>query len=415
MPGQEPFSLKQYESAGGYQGIRAALKMTPQEVQEVVASSALRGRGGAGFPTGMKWKAVPMGADAPRQRFYIMNADEMEPGTMKDRLLLEGDPHQAIEGMIIGAYAIGADQAIIFLRWAYKEAARRLLRAMDEARKQGYLGRGILGSDFNLELSLHISSGRYMCGEETALINALEGKRPNPRSKPPFPQLMGLWGKPTVVNNAETICNLPHIMSKGAEWFKGLSLTADGGTKIYGVSGRVQQPGLWELPLGVTAREILEVHAGGMCEGYRLRGVQPGGASTAFLTPDQLDARMDFGELEKVGNRLGTGTMIVLDDCICPVGVLVSLESFFARESCGWCTPCREGLPWVIATLLAVEEGDGTPVDLEVLDHHVHSIRMGHTFCALAPGAMAPLESLVTHFRPDIERHITEHRCPWRK
>ena len=246
--------------------MRKALRMTPQEVIAVVQDSQLRGRGGAGFPTGQKWSFVPPAAKAPHPRYLIANADEMEPGTFKDRLLLEGDPHQLLEGMIVSAYAIQADVAYIFLRWAYPLAAQCLSKALAEAYDKGYLGRNILGSGYSLELYLHVSAGRYLCGEETALLNALEGKRAIPRAKPPFPQLSGLWGKPTIVNNVETLCNVPHIINHGADWFKGLSRSHDSGTKLYGVSGRVKKPGLWELPMGTTSREILEEHAGGMCD-----------------------------------------------------------------------------------------------------------------------------------------------------
>jgi len=409
-------SLEEYEKAEGYEGLRRALGMSPRQVQDEVKQSNLRGRGGAGFSTGLKWSFVPMGEGARRPKYFVINADEMEPGTMKDRLLMEGNPHQLIEGMIIAAYAIEAEVSYVFLRWAYKEAAERLQRAIDEAYAKGYLGNGILKSPFNLELSLHTSAGRYMCGEETGLLNALEGKRATPRTKPPFPQSAGLWGKPTVVNNVETACCLPHIMRNGPEWFRKLSRSDNGGTKIFGASGHVKKPGLWELPLGVTVREILEEHAGGMREGYAFSGLQPGGASTNFLVEEHLDMKMDFDELEKVGSRMGTGTMIVMDNQVCPVGVLYSLEKFFARESCGWCTPCREGLPWVERTMRALEDGQGEPEDLEMLEHHVRSIGLGpgRTFCALAPGAMAPLAGALKYFRAEFERHIAEKGCPWK-
>ncbi|MBI4526478.1 MAG: NADH-quinone oxidoreductase subunit NuoF [Deltaproteobacteria bacterium] len=413
--GEEPLDLKAYEQAGGYQALQKALRqMTPKQVQQEVTDSNLRGRGGAGFPTGMKWSFVPMGDGAPRPKYLIVNADEMEPGTFKDRLLLEGDPHLVIEGAMIAAYAIEADVAYIFLRWEYKLAERRLEKAIAEAYRRGYLGRNILGSGYSLELHLHVSAGRYMCGEETGLLNALEGKRAIPRAKPPFPQVSGLWGKPTIVNNVETVCNLPHIVNNGADWFKGLSRSRDSGTKIYGTSGKVKRPGLWELPIGATIREILEEHAGGMREGYKFRGVLPGGGSTDFLTEQHLDVPMDYGSVEKAGSRLGTGTMIVLDDGTCPVGMVHNLEKFFAQESCGWCTPCRDGLPWTAGILRALEDGRGEPRDLERLARHTKLLRPGHTFCALAPGAAEPLQSALKYFRDDFERHIREKRCSWR-
>jgi NADH-quinone oxidoreductase subunit F len=378
-----------------------------------VTQANLRGRGGAGFPTGMKWSFVPMGDGAPHPKYLIVNADEMEPGTFKDRLLLEGDPHLMIESAIIAAYAIEADIAYIFLRWEYKLAEQRLEKTIAEAYEKGYLGKNILGSGYSLELYLHVSAGRYICGEETALLNSLEGKRAIPRAKPPFPQVSGLWGKPTIVNNVETLCNLPHIINNGAAWFKKLSRSGDGGTKLYGASGKVKNPGVWELPMGTTIREILEEYAGGMRDGCKFRGLLPGGASTDFLTEEHLDVPMDYGSVEKAGSRLGTGTMIVLDDQTCPVGMVGNLEKFFAQESCGWCTPCRDGLPWTAKILSALEDGRGEPRDLERLALHTRLLRPGNTFCAFAPGAAEPLQSALKYFREDFEKHIRDKRCAY--
>jgi NADH-quinone oxidoreductase subunit F len=337
----------------------------------------------------------------------------MEPGTFKDRLLLEGNPHQLIEGILIAAYAIQADIAYIFLRMAYVTAAQRLNQAIADAYEAGYLGRNILGTDFSLELYLHISAGRYICGEETALLSALEGRRALPRAKPPFPPVVGLWGKPTIANNVETICNVPHIIARGPDWYRRLSHGTDGGTKIYGASGRVKNPGAWELPMGTTIREILEEHAGGMRDGFRFRGLIPGGASTDFLVEEHLDVKMDFDSVQQAGSRLGTGTMVILDDRTCPVGLVLNLMRFFARESCGWCTPCREGLPWVARVLETIENGAGRPQDIEMLRRHTHLLGPGHTFCALAPGAVEPLQSALKYFEEDFHRHIREKRCPW--
>ena len=415
-PGVGPPHIDGYERGGGYGALRKALRsMAPEEVIQTVTDSHLRGRGGAGFPTGRKWSFVPRGEDAVHPTYLVVNGDEMEPGTFKDRLLLEGDPHQLLEGMIIGAYAIQADIAYVFLRQEYAAAARRLKRAIDEAYHRGYLGRNILGTGFSLEMYLHASAGRYICGEETALLNALEGRRANPRAKPPFPPVVGLWGKPTIINNVETICNVPHIVEHGADWFRQLSASLDGGTKIYGVSGRVRRPGTWELPMGTTIREIIEEHAGGMRDGFKLRGVIPGGASTEFLTDAHLDVKMDFASVQAAGSRLGTGTMIVLDDRTCPVGMTLNMMRFFAQESCGWCTPCREGLPWTARLLEAIESGSGKPEDIDRLRLHARLLGgMGRTFCALAPGAMEPLRSALDLFEDDFLRHIREHRCPWR-
>ena len=407
-----PVSLKDYEKSGGYQGVKKVLQMKPEDVQKIVKDSNLKGRGGAGFSTGMKWSFVPMGDDFPH-KYLLCNADEMEPGTFKDRLLLENDPHLLIEGMVLSAYAIQADKAYIFLRWAYKNAAEIITNAINEAYNAGYLGKHILGSDYSLDLSLHTSVGRYMCGEETGLLNALEGKRATPRAKPPYPQISGLFGKPSIVNNVETLCCVPGIVNNGAEWFKNLCLTDEGGTKLYGVSGRVKKPGLWELPLGTTMREIIEDYAGGMKDGYKFKGALPGGASTDFLIEEHLDVKMDYSNVQKYGSRLGTGTIIILDDKTCPVGMVHNLEHFFAQESCGWCTPCREGLPWTEKILKAIDDGDGRMEDLDLLEMHSKRLGPGNTFCALAPGAVEPLQSALKYFRKDFEEHIHKKTCPW--
>jgi NADH-quinone oxidoreductase subunit F len=413
-PDNEAVSLAEYERAGGYQGLRKALRMAPAEVTELVKRSNLRGRGGAGFPTALKWSFVPTGKESPRQKYIVANADEMEPGTFKDRALMERDPHQLIEGMIVSAYAIEADTAYIFLRGEYECSGDRLSRAIAEAESSNYLGHNILGSDYSLEIHLHFSAGRYICGEETALLNALEGKRAHPRTKPPFPQVSGLWGKPTIVQNVETLCNVHHIVDKGPDWFRALSRTEDGGTKLYGVSGKVKRPGLWELPMGTPLREILEEHAGGMRDGLRFRGLLPGGASTDFLVEEHLDTPMDYENVQKAGSRLGTGTMVVLDDQTCPVGMVWNLEHFFAQESCGWCTPCWSGLAWTEKILFAMEQGKGTTRDLDTLMFQTKFLAPGNTFCAFAPGAVEPLQSALKYFAGDFRRHIDEQRCPWR-
>jgi NADH-quinone oxidoreductase subunit F len=409
----EALDLVGYERAGGYRGARKAIAMAPADVTSLVKQSTLRGRGGAGFPTGDKWAFVPVGKDAPHPKYLVANADEMEPGTFKDRLLLEGDPHSLIDGMIVAAHAIEADVGYVFVRGEYVLSAERVERAIAEAYAAGHLGKNALGSGRAFDVHLHVSAGRYMCGEETGLLNALEGKRANPRTKPPYPQTSGLWGKPTIVQNVETLCNLPHIVLNGAGWFKGLSRTGDGGTKLYGASGKVKRPGLWELPLGTTVRELLEEHAGGMREGVGFRGLLPGGASTDFLTGEHLDLKMDFTDLQTAGSRLGTGTMIVLDDQTCPVGMVRNLEAFFAQESCGWCTPCWSGLDWAERILGALEEGRGRPEHLDELEWITRFCAPGNTFCALAPGAVEPLQSALKHFAADFRRHVDERRCPW--
>lgn len=413
-PDGRPLDLAAYEAAGGYAALREALtKMRPADLIERVKASGLRGRGGAGFPTGLKWSFVPSGDAARRPVYLLVNADELEPGTFKDRYLIEGHPHLVIEGTLLAAYAIQADVAYIFIRRAYQRGAGILVQAIAEARAAGLLGENILGSGYGLRLQLHASAGRYMCGEETALTNALEGKRATPRAKPPFPPVVGLWGRPTIVNNVETLCNVPGIVRHGAAWFTGLSLSPDGGTKLFGVSGRVKRPGLWELPMGTPLREVLETHAGGMRDGVRFRGVLPGGASTDFLVEEHLDVKLDFASVQAAGSRLGTGTMIVLDDQTCPVGMVHNLIRFFAQESCGWCTPCRDGLPWMERILAALEAGEGREEEIAILEDHCRRLGPGHTFCALAPGAVEPLQSALRHFRDDFARHVREKRCPW--
>lgn len=413
-PQSPPLNLKEYRQAGGYAGVEKALKkMSPTEVTNLVKASNLLGRGGAGFPTGVKWSLVPIN-DPSQPRYLVCNADEMEPGTFKDRYLLEGNPHQLIAGMIIAAYAIQAQKAYIFLRWAYKKAEAELRKAIAEAYEAGLLGKNILGTGYNLELNVHSSAGRYICGEETALLNSLEGKRAIPRSKPPFPAISGLFGKPTVVNNVETLCWMSHIVENGADWFKGLSLTETGGTKLFGVSGKVKNPGLWELPIGITVGELLNEHAGGMLDGYGFRGLLPGGASTDFLIEKHLDVKMDFSTVAAAGSRMGTGTMIILDDKTCPVAFLHNIEKFFALESCGFCTPCREGLPWVVKILEAIETGKGRMEHLDILKQQTKYMSPGNTFCAHAPGAAEPLQSGLNYFHDDFVSHINNKKCPWK-
>jgi len=416
---ESPLSLGDYISEGGYQGASKALhEYTPQQVLDLVSSSGLKGRGGAGFPTGMKWGCVPMYAgdddNAPQFKYLVANADEMEPGTFKDRYLLEGVPHQLIEAMIIASYTIAANRGYIFLRGEYHLAAMRLQQAIDEAYQKNWLGKNIQGTQFSFDLYVHTSAGRYICGEETALINALEGRRATPRAKPPFPQMSGLFGKPTVVNNVETLSNLPHILKHGVEWYKALSPDSDPGTKIYAACGRVKRPGLWELPMGTTIRDILYQHAGGMADGLKLRGLLPGGASTDFLLPEHLDTPMDFDSISRAGSRLGTGGLIVLDNKSCPVAMVLNLIKFFAQESCGWCTPCRDGTPWAVEVLTRIENGAGRKEDLDTLHNLCDFMWLGKTHCALAPGAVEPLKSALRYFLDDFEQHIAHGCCSYK-
>lgn len=412
---RDPLEVAAYESNDGYQSLRKiAAGLSADDVLQIVKDSGLKGRGGAGFPTGLKWSFVPQGPESEQQKYLVVNADEMEPGTFKDRLLMEGDPHLLLEGMIIASYTIRASKAYIFLRGEYTRSVETLSKAIKEAYEKGYLGKNILNTGFDLDIILHTSAGRYICGEETALLNALEGKRANPRAKPPFPQVSGLWGKPTIVNNVETICNLPGILTYGVDWYHGLTKGKDHGTKLFGVSGKVKNPGCWEMPLGLPIRELLEDKAGGMRDGLGLRGFLPGGGSTDFMLPEHLDLALDYDEIAKVGSRLATGTMIILDDKTCPVGMIGNLMTFFSHESCGFCTPCRDGLPWVDAIFKEFEAGKGSEKDLEILREHVDYMGPGRTFCALAPGATAPLGSGLKYFEDDFKEHIKQKRCPYK-
>ena len=406
----QPVWLDEYRSKNGYAGAERALKgMAPDEITNLVKDAGLKGRGGAGFSTGLKWSLMPKD-ESMNIRYLLCNADEMEPGTYKDRLLMEQLPHLLVEGMLISAFALKAYRGYIFLRGEYIEAAKHLRHAIEEAKAAGLLGKNILGSGFDFELFVHTGAGRYICGEETALINSLEGRRANPRSKPPFPASSGVWGKPTCVNNVETLCNVPAILAHGKEWYIGLSegKSTDAGTKLMGFSGRVKNPGVWELPFGTTAREILEDYAGGMRDGLTLKAWQPGGAGTDFLTQDHLDLPMDFEHIGKAGSRLGTALAMVVDNEINMVSLTRNLEEFFARESCGWCTPCRDGLPWSVKILRAIEKGEGQPGDIETLEQLCRFLGPGKTFCAHAPGAVEPLQSAIKYFRDEFEAGIVQ-------
>jgi len=411
-PGQ-CLSFDEYRSTGGFGALAKALGvMSPAEVQQCVIDSGLRGRGGAGFPTGKKWSFVPR--DLPGLRYLICNCDEMEPGTYKDRILLERNPHLLVEGMILACYALGVQHAFIFVRYGYEEAARNLRQSIAAAAHSGFLGTDIMGSGLNLEIDVHQSAGRYICGEETALINALEGKRANPRVKPPFPAVKGLWGQPTVVNNVETLANIPAIISGGAPWWKSTAATPEAaGTKLFCISGHVVNTDCFELPLGMTLGEIIDGPGGGMRPGSRFKACIPGGASTPYFTDAHRDVSMDFDPVAKAGSRLGTGGIVVFDHSTCMVAATLNLIRFFARESCGWCTPCREGLPFVRHTLERIESGRGEARDIDILREHVQMLN--YSFCALAPGAMGPVEGLLRLFGEELEAHITAKKCPFRK
>jgi NADH-quinone oxidoreductase subunit F len=336
----------------------------------------------------------------------------MEPGTFKDRVLIHADPHQIIEGMIITGYSVHAEKGIIFIRTSYENAARILEREIERAKDAGFLGKNILGSDFSMEIAVHRSAGRYICGENTAQINAIEGKRANPIQPPPYATEKGIWGLPTVTHNVETLACVPHIIRNGPEWFKNLAKTPTAaGTKLYCVSGPVKNPGCFELPMGSRLSDIIDVYAGGMIEGSRFKACLPGGASTRFLTKEFYDIEMDFDAVKKAGHRMGTGSIIVFDHKTCLVGATLNMVTFFARESCGWCTPCREGLPYIRDILMRIEAGEGKPEYIPML--RKMSKHLWNTYCALAPGAVSPVESLLTYFEDEVQEHILRNKCPF--
>ena len=406
-------TLEEYKLDDGYAALEDALKnLKPKEVTQKIDEAGVRGRGGAGFPLGKKWLSVS--DDAPFPRYFVVNCDEMEPGTFKDRVFLHTNPHNLIEGLIIAGYAVSASKGFIFVRPSYESLTRILEREVDNARKAGYLGENILGSGFSFDIVLHRSGGRYICGEATALLNAIQGRRPNPKQPPPYPTTRGMWDKPTVTNNVETLAWVPHILRHGAQWYKNLAVTRTGeGTKLYCVSGKVNNPGCFELPMGIRLSEIIEVHAGGMKNGSEFKACIPGGASTRFMTKRYYDIEMDFDSVKNVGHRMGTGAIIVFDQSICMVNATLNLMEFFARESCGWCTPCREGIPYIRDLLKRIENGEGKTEFVDILRDM--SKYLWNSYCAFAPGAVSPLESLITCFEDEIFEHIWEKKCPFKE
>ena len=405
-------TLEEYREGGGYEALVRALKdETFQSIQDILMDAGLLGRGGAAFPMGQKLSTVL--ENAPYPRYVVCNADEMEPGTFKDRVMIHADPHQLIEGMVIAGCAMGAAHGLIFIRPEYENAARILSREVENARQTGFLGTNIMQTGFDFDIVVHRSGGRYICGEGTVILNALEGRRPNPRKPPPFPTFKGLWQLPTLVQNVETLCCVPHVIQNGADWFRSLALTPEGaGTKIFSISGRVRRPGCYELPMGIKLSEIIKDYAGGMCEGSEFKACLPGGTSTHFMPASMYHAAMDFKSLEDAGYRLGTGAIVVFDQKTCLVGATLNMIAFFARESCGWCTPCRDGLPYIRDLLRRIENGQGefAFVDMlkEMCDH------LAKAYCAFAPGAAAPVESLLEHFADEVNEHIEKRACPFK-
>jgi NADH-quinone oxidoreductase subunit F len=406
-------SIEAYLARGGYQAIAKVLREhRPPEIVEMVKRSGLRGRGGAGFPAGVKWGFIPQDRGVPK--YILCNADEGEPGTFKDRQLLERDPHQVIEGIIISSFAIGGETSYIYLRGEFLEAATILDRALQEAYARSFLGKNILGTDFNLDVYVHRGAGAYICGEETALIESLEGKRGEPRIRPPFPAVKGLYQCPTAVNNVETLCNIPHIILRGPEWYASLGTAKSTGARVFSVSGHVRYPGNYEIPLSATLRELIFEHAGGMRDGRKIKAIIPGGTSAPVLTPEDLDVGLDFESLAAAGSMGGSGAVIVMDETTCMVRVGEVVNRFYHHESCGQCTQCREGTAWLHQILMRIEEGRGRVADLEILKDVCRNMK-GQTICVLSDSAAMPTESYLRHFQEEFEAHIQQGRCPFRQ
>lgn len=406
----ESWSLRTYESIGGYKNIRRILseKIPQAQIIDTLKQSVLRGRGGAGFPTGLKWSF--MNAAVPTQKYLICNADEGEPGTFKDRDILRFNPHQLIEGMIIAAYVMGTTVGYIYVRGEFYEPIARLAEALKEAEAAGYLGENILGSGVNFKLHYHVGAGAYICGEETALLESLEGKQGKPRFKPPFPASYGLYAKPTTINNVETFASVPVILEKGPEWFLDSGLPNNGGYKIFSVSGHVEKPGNYEIPLGTPFSELLSL-AGGVKDGKKLKAVIPGGSSAPVLPAEiALSLTMDYDSIAKAGSMLGSGAVIIIDETVCMVKILERLAYFYHHESCGQCTPCREGTGWIYRVIHRIEQGQGREQDLALL-LDVSKKMCGKTICVLADSIALPVQSFLKYYRHEFEHHIQKKSC----
>jgi NADH-quinone oxidoreductase subunit F len=406
-----PVWIDEYERSGGYASMRKALAMDPEDVIEEVKASGLRGRGGAGFPTGQKWSFVPK--DTGKPTYLVVNFDESEPGTFNNRELVERDPHQLVEGIVIASWALRSHAAFVYTRGEFLYAGNVLERAIAEAYDKGYLGSDVAGSDYALDVVIHRGAGAYICGEETALLESLEGRRGQPRLRPPFPVVEGLYSAPTAINNVETLCNVPHIIEHGHHWYSGIGTAKSTGPKVFSLSGKVNRPGNYEAPLGTTARELIEGHAGGILDGRQLKAWTPGGSSTPFLTGEHLDTAMDFESVQAAGSLLGTGALIVLDERDCIVDAALRLTQFYAHESCGKCTPCREGTWWMSKVYQRLEGGLGRMEDIDLLANTGENI-LFKAFCALADGAVSPVSSSIKYFRDEYEEHVRAKGCPFK-
>ena len=406
---ERSWTLDSYERSGGYRAARKALDMDQDAVIQLVKDSGLRGRGGAGFPTGNKWGFIPQGDDKPH--YLVVNADESEPGTCKDMPLLMASPHTLLEGVVISAYAIRAHHAFIYVRGEVLHIVRRLQAAVAEAYAKGYLGTGIFDGDYDLDVVVHAGAGAYICGEETALLDSLEGFRGQPRLRPPFPAVAGLYASPTVINNVESIASVPAIVDKGVDWFRSMGSEKSPGFTLYSLSGHVTKPGQYEAPLGVTLRDLLEL-AGGVREGHELKFWTPGGSSTPLLTAEHLDVPLDYEGMQSAGSMLGTKALQIFDETTCVVRAVLRWTEFYAHESCGKCTPCREGTFWMVQILDRLEHGRGTEEDIATLLDVCDNI-FGRVFCALGDGATSPIVSSIQYFRDEYVAHFTERGCPF--
>lgn len=405
----DSYTLDGYRRHGGYRGLAKALAMDPDELIAYVKEAGLRGRGGAGFPTGMKWQFIPQGDGKPH--YLVVNADESEPGTCKDIPLLYANPHSLIEGIVIACHAIRSSHAFIYLRGEVVPVLRRLHAAVAEAYAAGYVGKDALGPGKDLELVVHAGAGAYICGEETALLDSLEGRRGQPRLRPPFPAIAGLYASPTVVNNVESIASVPAIIDRGKDWFRSMGSEKSAGFTLYSLSGHVARPGQYEAPLGITLRQLLEL-GGGMRPGHRLKFWTPGGSSTPLLTEEHLDIALDYEGVAGAGSMLGTKALQCFDETTCVVRAVTRWTEFYAHESCGKCTPCREGTYWLVQLMRDLEAGKGSMADLEKLLDIADNIN-GKSFCALGDGAAAPIMSSLKHFREEYEQHVTGGGCPF--
>src|SRR5229473_6824407 len=410
--GQGAAALDRYLALDGYKAVQKALELGPDGIINQMKASNLRGRGGAGFPTGMKWSFVPK--ESAKPKYVLCNGDESEPGTCKDRLILEHDPHAVIEGVVIAGLSIGAKVGFIYIRGEYRYLVDILRKALEEAYGRGFLGKNIFGSGKDFDVHWHTGAGAYEVGEESALMESLEGKRGIPRIRPPFPAVVGLWGGPTVINNVETLASVPHIILGGGEWYAGLGTPKNGGTRLFCLSGHVEKPGVYELPLGYNLKKMIYEVGGGIRGGRALKAVVPGGSSTPLLTPDEIDIAMDFDSLMKAGTFLGSGGVVVLDDRTCMVKFAQRVMKFYQHESCGWCIPCREGTDWLGKTLDRFHAGGGLMKDINNIQYLSENM-LGRTFCPLGDAAAMPTISIVKKWRQEFEDHLEGRPCPFEK